>query len=55
MNPIEPQNYGLSLMSNMATNKIKKYDFGNTKIFSSKEVRDTREIAQSEWNFLSHS
>jgi len=55
MNPIEPKNYGLSLMSNMTTNKIKKYDFGNTNIFSRKYVRDTREIVHSEWNFLSHS
>lgn len=55
MNPIEPQNYGLSLMSNMATNKIKKYDFVNTNIFSRKVVGDPREIAHSEWNFLSHS
>jgi hypothetical protein len=42
-------------MSNMATNKIKKYDFGNTNIFSTKEVRDAREVAHSEWNFFSHS
>lgn len=55
MNPIEPKNCGLSLMSNMATYKIKKYDFGNTNVFSSQEVRDTREIAHSEWNSISHS
>jgi hypothetical protein len=42
-------------MSNIATNKIKKYVSGNTNILSSKEVRDTREIVDSEWNFLSHS
>jgi hypothetical protein len=39
----------------MATYKIKKYDSGNANIFSSQEVRDTREISHSEWNFLSHS
>jgi hypothetical protein len=39
----------------MATNKTKKYVFGNTNILSSKEVRDTREIVDTESNFLSHS
>jgi hypothetical protein len=47
MSHMEPKNYGLSLMPNMATNKIKKYDFGNKNILSSKEVRDTTEIVHS--------